>query len=128
MGESDTPPREELHRRSGRLASERVIINAPMSFAGSAQRAWRRAQRSNIVARIGLILVALLLIPIWWVTIAAWYVVFGLFLVPYRLLRRGAPNAQGSTTERYIHAAQVLFPGAADRGEDRIFAKIEADG
>ena len=27
----------------------------------------------------------------------------------------------GSITERYIHAAQVLFPGAAARGEERMF-------
>jgi len=27
-----------------------------------------------------------------------------------------------SITERYVHAAQVLFPGAAERGEDRIFS------
>jgi len=32
-----------------------------------------------------------------------------------------AGHSQGSITERYIHAAQVLFPGAAERGEDRIF-------
>lgn len=29
-------------------------------------------------------------------------------------------HSQGSITERYIHAAQVLFPGAADRGEERM--------
>ena len=27
----------------------------------------------------------------------------------------------GQITERYIHAAQVMFPGAASRGEERIF-------
>jgi integrase len=32
-----------------------------------------------------------------------------------------AGHSQGTITERYIHAAQVLFPGAAARGEDRIF-------
>jgi integrase len=35
-----------------------------------------------------------------------------------------AGHSQGSITERYIHAAQVLFPGAAQRGEDRIFAAL----
>ncbi|HEY8776134.1 MAG TPA: site-specific integrase [Gaiellaceae bacterium] len=33
-----------------------------------------------------------------------------------------AGHSQGNVTERYIHAAQVLFPGAAQRGEDRMFA------
>ena len=34
-----------------------------------------------------------------------------------------AGHSQGSITERYIHAAQVLFPGAALRGEERLFGK-----
>ena len=37
-----------------------------------------------------------------------------------------AGHSQGSITERYIHAAQVAFPGAADRGEDRIFSAVGA--
>ena len=31
-----------------------------------------------------------LLLLVWWPAIAVWYLVFGIFLVPYRLLRRGA--------------------------------------
>jgi hypothetical protein len=38
-----------------------------------------------------------------------------------RQMRAG--HSQGSITERYIHAAQVLFPGAAAKGEERIFGK-----
>ena len=36
-----------------------------------------------------------------------------------------AGHWQGSITERYIHAAQVLFPGAAARGEERMFGPHE---
>jgi integrase len=32
-----------------------------------------------------------------------------------------AGHAQGSVTERYMHAAQILFPGAAERSEKRMF-------
>lgn len=32
-----------------------------------------------------------------------------------------AGHTQGAITERYIHAAQVLFPGAAAKGEERLF-------
>jgi hypothetical protein len=32
-----------------------------------------------------------------------------------------AEHSQGAVTERYIHAAQVLFPGAAAKGEERMF-------
>jgi hypothetical protein len=27
-------------------------------------------------------------------------------------------------TERYVHAAQVAFPGAAERAEDRLFGGV----
>lgn len=36
-----------------------------------------------------------------------------------------AGHSQGSITERYIHAAQVLFPGAAEKGEARTFGGLE---
>jgi hypothetical protein len=35
-----------------------------------------------------------------------------------------AGHSQASITERYIHAAQVLFPGAAERGEERLFSSV----
>lgn len=38
-----------------------------------------------------------------------------------------AGHSQGSITERYIHAAQVLFPGAADIGEARLFAGLNSE-
>jgi integrase len=33
-----------------------------------------------------------------------------------------AGHAQATMTERYVHAAQVAFPGAAERAEERIFS------
>jgi hypothetical protein len=30
-------------------------------------------------------------------------------------------------SERYVHAAQVAFPGAAERAEDRLFAEVADD-
>jgi hypothetical protein len=33
-----------------------------------------------------------------------------------------AGHSQSQITERYIHASQVLFPGAAARGEERMLA------
>jgi hypothetical protein len=37
-----------------------------------------------------------------------------------------AGHSQWAITERYIHAAAVLFPGAADKTEARIFAAVAA--
>ncbi|MBA3332198.1 MAG: hypothetical protein H0T39_15230 [Actinobacteria bacterium] len=33
-------------------------------------------------------------------------------------------HRKGSITERYIHASQVLFPGAAAKGEERLFGEL----
>jgi integrase len=40
---------------------------------------------------------------------------------PQAYVQAKAGHSQGSITERYIHAAQVLFPGAAARAEERMF-------
>lgn len=79
----EAPPR--------RLASERVIVNAPMSFAGAAQRSWRIG--GDMVGPARWALLAFVVVPLlafWWTAVAAWYAVFSVFLIPYRLLRRGA--------------------------------------
>jgi hypothetical protein len=71
---------------------ERVVVSAPMSFAGSTQRAilWLWTDKHPAVRwGIGIWLIPILL-SVWWAYIAAWYFIFGIFLVPYRLLRRGS--------------------------------------
>jgi hypothetical protein len=74
-----------------RLASEDVIINAPMSYAGSAQRILRLRRRAQGGGKRGAITaLAILLILMVWILVTIWYLVWGLWLVPYRLLRRGA--------------------------------------
>ncbi|MGI8974241.1 MAG: tyrosine-type recombinase/integrase, partial [Gaiella sp.] len=40
---------------------------------------------------------------------------------PQIYVQARAGHSQGSITERYMHAAQVLFPGAAERSEARMF-------
>ena len=42
---------------------------------------------------------------------------------PAIYIQHCAGHSQASITERYLHAAQVTFPGAAERGENRIFSK-----
>jgi hypothetical protein len=43
---------------------------------------------------------------------------------PAVYVRARAGHAQATMTERYVHAAQVAFPGAAERAEERLFAGI----
>ncbi len=74
-----------------RLASEDVIISAPMSYAGSAQRIARIRRRARDERQLmALTALAALLIVTAWVAVTIWYLTWGLLLVPYRLLRRGA--------------------------------------
>jgi Domain of unknown function (DUF1707) len=74
-----------------RLASEDVIINAPMSYAGSAQRILRLRRRArNGGEKVAVTGLAIVLVLLAWVIVTAWYLVWGVWLIPYRILRRGA--------------------------------------
>ncbi len=42
---------------------------------------------------------------------------------PAAYIQMRAGHSQGSITERYIHAAQVAFPGAVERSEERMFGE-----
>jgi heme/copper-type cytochrome/quinol oxidase subunit 2 len=74
---------------SGKMRSEQVVVSAPLSFAGSAQRIWQLTDQDAQAVKYGMMIVALVLISIAWMVVAAWYCIFGLFLVPYRMIRRG---------------------------------------
>lgn len=79
-----------------RLASEDVIINAPMSYAGSAQRIFRLRRRApDGWQLVAVTVLAILLVLLAWALVTVWYVLWGLWLVPYRLLRRGARKRKG---------------------------------
>jgi hypothetical protein len=74
-----------------RLASEDVIISAPLSYAGSAQRIIRLRRRARGERQLAAITaLAVLLIVLVWVFVTVWYLMWGFMLVPYRVLRRGA--------------------------------------
>jgi hypothetical protein len=74
-----------------RLASEDVIVNAPMSYAGSAQRIFRlRRLAHSSGAKLAVTALAIGLVLLAWVVVTAWYLVWGIWLIPYRVLRRGA--------------------------------------
>lgn len=74
-----------------KLASEKVVVSAPMSFHGSAARIWKLTDSENIGLKWLLLTpFALLLICTAWFIIVFWYLLFGLLLVPYRLIRRSS--------------------------------------
>lgn len=47
---------------------------------------------------------------------------------PQIYVQARAGHSQGSITERYMHAAQVLFPGAAAKSEERMFGVLPDEG
>lgn len=83
-------PAASAPRRPQRLASERVVISAPMSFAGSARRLWMPVHGKPVAVAIlfwPFLVIAVLAV---WTIVLCWYVVFGLWVVPWRLFRRGS--------------------------------------
>lgn len=91
----DGPPPVEAQRASHvnavKLESEKVVVSAPLSYHGSAARIWKLTGVSaNVYARVGLGIAAIILILGAWCFVTAWYITFGLWLVPYRLIRRGS--------------------------------------
>jgi hypothetical protein len=74
------------------LPSSRVVISAPMSFSGSYARTMNWFWRGRPVwlrATVSWWAIPIIVL-MWWGLIAGWYLLFGLFLVPWRLIRRGA--------------------------------------
>ncbi len=74
---------------SGKMASEKVVVSAPMSFAGSAQRIWKLTDKEAVAVKVVMTILALTLIPLAWSFVLSWYLCFGLLLFPYRVIRRG---------------------------------------
>lgn len=67
------------------MTSDQMVVEAPMSFTGSAKRIWRKSESSLIR-----LLFLAPTIGVVWLLVAVWYLFFGLWLVPWRLIRRGS--------------------------------------
>ena len=79
---------------NNQLRSEKVVVSAPFSFAGSTQRIWKMTNVDNVILKLFLIPLAIIVIVFAWMFVVCWYfviyVLFGLWFIPYRLLRRGS--------------------------------------
>jgi hypothetical protein len=73
--------------------------SAPLSFVGSTRRitGWARGAGST-AAKVGAWSVAVIALPLVWAFVACWYLVafglFGLFTIPFRLIRRSQRKTQ----------------------------------
>jgi len=72
-----------------KLASEQVIVQAPMSYTGSLKRLSRMTQSWPLALRI---IGVAIMVAMAWTLITSWYLIWGIFLVPWRLLRRHERN------------------------------------
>ena len=72
------------------LQSEKVVVSAPLSFHGSAARIWKLTSQATGGAQAALGALAVVLIALAWTFVLCWYLVWGLWLVPYRMIRRGS--------------------------------------
>ena len=77
------------------LESESVVVSAPMSFTGSAQRIFKIADVNNRLLKwLLLVPLALILTLTAWSFVLIWYIIFGIWLIPYRLIRRSQRKAK----------------------------------
>ncbi len=84
------PAQRVPSQSASKLESEKVVIAAPLSFAGSAARIWKLVGLSSETwARVLLAIAAVVLIALAWCFVLGWYLLWGILLVPYRLIRRG---------------------------------------
>jgi hypothetical protein len=74
------------------VSNKRDVVSAPMSFAGSLGRTQNWLWHDKEVwfkAAIGWWAVPMV-VMMWWMIILCWYMVWGIFLIPYRMIRRGS--------------------------------------
>jgi hypothetical protein len=108
------PPAVSRAATPVRYASENVVVQAPMSYSGSAARIWKITKGvDSDAARIALQVGAVALIGVVWIVVTGWYILFGLLLVPYRLIRRGSRKRK---VEELRHRETMAAIGGGQQG------------
>ena len=74
-----------VSRKDCMKSSDKMVIEAPMSYAGSRKRIMGISDNTAIK-----ILVLAPIVMVAWCFVFAWYLVFGILVFPYRLIRRGS--------------------------------------
>jgi hypothetical protein len=71
-----------------RSRSDSIVIAAPLSFVGSAQRIWRLTDRRRPLVKAAMTVASLILIVVAWAVVLGWYLIVGFLVIPYRMVRR----------------------------------------
>jgi len=103
------------HSQPARLDSEEVVLAAPMSVTGSAERLWKLARgHANAWMNAAVLLGLLRLITLVWANVTCWYAFFRPWLVPYRVNRRCSSGLQSARAfSRMPVTRNSVFPRAA---------------
>ena len=71
--------------------SQDVIVEAPLSFTGAAKRINKlNNPDQNLPVKILVRSLTIFLVALAWTFIIGWYLLWGLWIVPFRLLRRSS--------------------------------------
>lgn len=130
---------------NNQLPSENVVVEAPMSFTGSTKRIvpWLSTTSSSalhqwddkgpagkaagIAAWTFIVTLGVSALLFWWSAIVAWYLFFGIFLIPYRLIRRSQRSGKRDALrhrEMMLAVSQMQQqPGAAPAQRPQITAQ-----
>jgi hypothetical protein len=103
---------------AAQLQSEKVVVSAPLSYHGSAARIWKITTTATGGAQVGLIALAVVLIALAWTFVTGWYLIWGLWLVPYRLIRRGSRKRKLQALQHRETIAAIQAPQLAQRPHD----------
>ena len=92
------------------MESERIIVESPLSYLGSGRRIWRLTDRDSAAVRwLVAIPVAVALVALAWLVVTGWYLLFGLLVVPWRLLvgrRRRTRRLEDARHREQVQASQ----------------------
>ena len=92
------------------------VAGAPMSYAASAQRIFHlRDLASGAAARAALTSLAVMLTVLVWALITCWYVIWGIYQLPFQLMRR---SSAGAIATPAATSGAAPPPGAPSADED----------
>ena len=107
-----------------KLESEKIVISAPTSFSGSAARIWKITDTDNQLLKwLVLVPIALSLVLMAWSFVAIWYFIifglFGIFVIPFRLLTRSGRNRKRNKLQHRELLAAVREERSATMDEEQ---------
>lgn len=84
-----------------------VVIQAPMSYTGSAKRLWRPVKHSSGLAKLAIGSFMFLVVLAAWSAVTVWYLFAFWLMIPYRMIRRGQRRQRRDTLRQQEMLQQI---------------------